>query len=87
MCIRDSDVVTGKRYYAHPSTSPDPGTTAPRVIYWFELSREGGVSFTPHLIHNDSGVGCSFAIRDVTDDGKLDIFTTNKRGTFLHAQQ
>ncbi|HWA73921.1 MAG TPA: VCBS repeat-containing protein [Polyangiaceae bacterium] len=81
------DFVTGKRYYAHPSTNPDPGTTDPPVLYWFELSRGATTTFIPHLIHSDSGAGCNFAIRDVTGDGKLDIFTTNKRGTFLHVQR
>lgn len=82
------DVVTGKRYYAHPSTNPDPGTTDAPVIYWFELVRNGSdASFVPHLIHDDSGVGCNFAIRDVNGDSRPDIFTSNKRGTFLHLQQ
>lgn len=81
------DLVTGKRYYAHPSSNPDPGTSDPPVLYWFELSRTGGAKFTPRLIHNDSGAGCNFAIRDVSGDGKLDIFVSNKRGTFLHTQR
>ena len=29
----------------------------------------------------------NFVARDLTGDGKVDIFTTNKRGTFLHVQQ
>ena len=33
------DVVAGKRYYAHPSTNADPGTTDPAVLSWFELQR------------------------------------------------
>jgi hypothetical protein len=83
-----TDVITGKRYYAHPSTNPDPGTTDPPVIYWFELQRgAGGATFVPHLIHSDSGVGCNFVARDLTGDGKVDIFTTNKHGSFLHIQQ
>jgi hypothetical protein len=80
------DIVTGKRYYAHPSATPDPGTTDPAVVYWFELVREGGVQFVPHLIHSDSGVGCSFAVGDVTGDGRPDVFTANKHGIFLHVQ-
>ena len=38
-------------------------------------------------IDDDSGAGCNFVARDVTGDGKVDIFTTNKRGTFLHVQR
>ena len=82
------DIVTGKRYYAHPSTNADPGTTDPAIVSWFELQRgAGGATFVQHVIHSDSGVGCNFVARDVTGDGKVDIFTTNKRGTFLHVQQ
>lgn len=82
------DVLAGKRYYAHPSSNQDPGTTEPPLIQWFELSRSGGsVTFTPHTVHEDSGAGCNFAVLDVTGEGKPDVFTTNKRGTFLHAQR
>jgi hypothetical protein len=82
------DVVAGKRYYAHPSTNPDPGTEEPPLVQWFELSRtDGTVTFTPHTVHADSGTGCNFAVLDVTGEGKPDIFATNKRGTFLHAQR
>jgi hypothetical protein len=83
-----TDLIAGKRYYAHPSSNPDPGTTDPPVLYWFELKRDAtGAHFVPHVIHEDSGAGCNFIARDLTGDGKLDIFTTNKRGTFLHVQQ
>jgi hypothetical protein len=83
-----TDIVTGKRYYAHPSTNPDPGTTDPPVISWFELQRgAAGATFVQHVIHDNSGAGCNFVARDLNRDGKVDIFTTNKRGTFLHLQR
>ena len=54
---------------------------------WFELQRgAGGATFVEHVVHMGSGVGCNFVARDVTGDGKVDIFTTNKHGTFLHVQ-
>jgi len=82
------DILTGKRYYAHPSTNPDPGTTDPPVLYWFELTRaQGTASFVPHLIHDASGVGCNFVAQDLNGDGKVDVFTTNKHGTFVHLQR
>jgi hypothetical protein len=79
------DVVSGKRYYAHPSTNADPGTTDPAVLYWFELDESA--TFSPHLIHDESGAGCNFTIFDVNGDGRPDIFTANKHGIFLHTQQ
>ena len=49
-----TDVVAGKRYYAHPSSNADPGTTDPPVLYWFELTRSGGTAtFVPHLIPSE----------------------------------
>jgi hypothetical protein len=38
---------------------------------------------TPLAAH---GYG-NFITRDLTGDGEVDIFTTNKRGTFLHVRQ
>jgi hypothetical protein len=82
-----TDVVVGKRYYAHPMSNADPGTTDPPIISWFELQRgAGGATFVQRQIHNNSGAGCNFVVRDLTGDGKPDVFTTNKRGTFLHVQ-
>lgn len=82
------DLVAGKRYYAHPTNIADPGTDDPAIISWFELARgPGGASFTQHVIHEDSGAGCNFVVRDLNGDGKADVFTSNKRGTFLHLQR
>jgi hypothetical protein len=81
------DLIAGKRFYAHPSTNPDPGTTDAPVISWFELQRgASGATFVQRVIHSASGAGCNFVARDLTGDGKVDVFTTNKRGTFLHVQ-
>lgn len=80
------DFVTGKRFYAHAPPT-DPGGTDPAVLVWFELSRAGGVKFTPHPIHADSGVGTSFEAGDLNADGKPDLAITNKKGTFLHVQE
>ena len=83
-----TDFVVGKRYYAHPANNADPGTTDPAVLSWFELQRgAGGATFVQRVIHSDSGAGCNFVARDLNGDGKVDVFTTNKRGTFLHLQR
>jgi hypothetical protein len=81
------DLVTGKRYYAHPSTNPDPGTEDSPEIRWFELTRSGAsATFTSRTIHAASGVGCNFTIRDVDGNGRPDVFIANKHGVFLHRQ-
>ena len=76
------DLVTGKRFYAHQGH--DPGGKEPAVLYWFEFSRAGGKpTWTPHQIDDDSGIGTQFTVADVNGDGKLDIVTSNKKGTFV----
>ncbi len=81
------DLVTGKRYYAH--NGKDPGGKEPAVLYWFELRRpsKGKVEFIPHKIDDSSGVGTQFEVSDFNGDGKLDIITSNKKGTYLFLQR
>ena len=50
-------------------------------------SKDGIVSFTPYEIDNDSGIGTQFQVIDINGDGKLDIVTSNKKGTYIHLQQ
>lgn len=80
------DLVTGKRFFAHGGK--DPGGKDPAVLYWFQTVRaeEGSVSFVPHLIHDDSGVGVDITVGDINGDGRLDVLTGNKKGCFLHLQ-
>ena len=82
------DVVTGKRYWAHgPGGDPEP--MAPAVLYWFRLTRSAdaagakGVTYVPHQIDNDSGVGTQLPIGDVNGDKLIDIVIGNKKGTFV----
>ncbi len=81
------DFVTGKRWWAHgPGGDADPN--APARVYWFEAKRgrDGMVSFTPHVIDEDSGIGTQFVVADVNGDKLLDVVTSNKKGTFLFEQ-
>lgn len=81
------DVIVGKRHWAHGDKG-DPEPNAPAVLYWFKLSRgTEGVTFTPHLIDDDSGVGCQFPVADLNGDGKPDIAIANKKGVFVFLQQ
>ena len=78
------DIVTGKRYWAHGPVG-DVEPDAPAVMYWFELKRTNGqVSFVPHLIDNDSGVGTQVTVADLNDDKRPDVIVANKKGIYLH---
>lgn len=82
------DIVTGKRRWAHGPTG-DIEPAAPPVVYWFELRREsdGTVRYVPHMIDDESGVGVQILATDLNDDGRIDVATTSKLGTFVFLQQ
>lgn len=78
-----TDVVTGKRWWAHGSHGDIEPEGAP-VIYWFRLLRENGSAhFEPHLIDDQSGTGGQIVVEDVTGDGIADIVTASKKGVFV----
>ena len=77
------DIVTGKRWWAHgPKGDAEPN--AEPVIYGFLLRRHaGGVTFEPRLIDQASGIGVQLEVADINGDGRPDIVSANKRGTFV----
>ena len=82
------DIVTGKRFWAHgPAGDVEPN--APAVVYWFKLTRhpDKSVSFVPHLVDDNSGVGTQVVAGDVNGDGRPDIVIGNKKGTFVLLQE
>ncbi len=82
------DIITGKRFWAHgPKGDPDPSGAA--VLYWFELKRTsaGKVTYVPHQIDNNSGVGTQFAVGDLNGDQRVDIVIGNKKGGFVFLQE
>ena len=82
------DIITGKRWWAHgPKGDAEPNAAA--KIYWFEAKKaaDGIISYTPHEIDDDSGVGTQFEVLDFNGDGLLDVIVSNKKGVFLIEQE
>ena len=75
------DLVTGRRWWAHGPNGDDTPAD-PAYVYWFEArkSSDGMITFTPHMIDDDSGIGTQFEVADVNGDGLLDVVTSNKKG-------
>lgn len=82
-----NDLVTGKRWWAH-GPKGDPGSDQPAVLYWFEASKSKDkvITFTPHLIDKESGIGTQFWVGDINGDKLPDIAVANKKGVFLFEQ-
>ena len=80
------DFVTGKRYFAHQGK--DPGGLQEPVLYWFRNTKsdDDGISFVPHFVDDDSGVGVEVVVTDLNADGKPDIVSSNKKGLTIHLQ-
>ena len=79
-----TDIVTGKRMWAHGPKGDVEPNAAP-VVYWFESSigENGNVEFIPRLIDDASGVGVQIAVADLNQDRRMDIVTASKLGTFV----
>jgi hypothetical protein len=82
-----TDFVVGKRYWSHRDTYLDPDPYGPAVLYWYRTVRNpkapGGAEFVPELIHNHSGVGSDVLPVDLNKDGRLDIVTATRFGSFI----
>lgn len=78
------DLITGKRWRAHNDN--DPGAAEPAVLYWYEFVPGSSPSWIPHLIDDQSGVGLSFMVEDITKDKLPDIIVSNKKGVYLFEQ-
>jgi hypothetical protein len=81
------DFIVGKRYWSHQDTQIDPDPYGDPVVYWYRTVRNpkapGGAEFVPDLIHNRSGVGSDAFAMDINKDGRMDIVTTSKFGSFV----
>ena len=88
----EKDIITGKRWWAHApkpdGTDGDPGVNDQELLFWIQVTREGEkVTFTPKVIHRESGVGVMLSTGDVNGNGHADFLTMNKKGTFIHIQK
>jgi len=78
------DLITGKRYFAH--NGKDPGAYEPAVLYWFEYKPGKDPQWVPHEIDDNSGIGNSFVVKDISEDKLTDIIISNKKGVFFFEQ-
>jgi len=85
------DLIVGKRLYSHLESHYDPDPYDAAVLYWYRTLRDpkapGGARFVPELIHNRSGVGSQFVVKDLNGDGAPDIITSASKGTFIFWNQ
>ncbi len=79
------DLITGKRFWAHNGN--DPGARDPAVLYWFRLERQPNVTFVPHRVDGNGGVGLQVLGTDLNGDGLVDFATANKKGTAVFLRQ
>lgn len=80
-----SDLITGKRFFAH--NGGDPGAREPAVLVWYEHTPGEAPFWKKHQIDADSGVGLNFVVEDVNGDGLLDIVVSNKKGVQYFQQK
>ena len=82
------DLITGKTFYAHPPGMGDPDADGTPVFYVFKLVRAGKtVTWEPHLVDSEVGLGRQFSVGDLNGDGKVDIAVASKHGAFLFFQE
>jgi hypothetical protein len=81
------DFIVGKRLWSHLDDYFDPDPYGPAVLYWYKTVRNpkapGGAELIPQLIHNRSGAGSDVLAVDLNGDGRMDIVTSTRSGTYI----
>jgi hypothetical protein len=81
------DFIVGKRFFAHLDSNQDPDAYGAPVLYVYRTVRDpqapGRARFEPELVHNRSGVGSHVWAGDINKDGRTDILTATKFGSFI----
>lgn len=74
------EVVTGRRLRAH--CGKDPGDNEPPVVLAYVWDA-GSKTFKRHLLAEGAGCGLVIRIADLNQDGKSEIISASKAGTFV----
>lgn len=79
------DIITGKRWWSHGYEATENDRENPPVLYRFKRVRKpsGAVEWVPQLINNASGIGTQVVAKDINKDGKTEILTSTRKGTFV----
>ena len=81
------DFIVGRRFWSHLDNYFDSDPYGPAVLYWHKTVRNpkapGGRETGPRLIHNRSGAGPDVLAVDLNGDGRMDIVTSTRSGTYI----
>jgi len=79
----ESELVTGKRYFAH--SGRDPGEYDPIGVYYFKINRGAfeRVTIDYGPVKEASGAGIYFWVEDIDGNGWKDIVAPGKDGLYL----
>lgn len=78
-------IVTGKRWWSHGYIHDENQMDNPPVLYRFKLDRKSkdSIRWFAKLIDNASGIGTQIVAKDINQDGKIEVVTSARKGTFI----
>lgn len=88
------DMITGKMRFAQPIAYNDPDPLGAPVFYVFKTQRNtpsaangGSVTFQPHLVDDEVGIGRQIGVGHLNQDGILDLCVATKLGLYVFLGQ